>query len=141
MADLRRTEIPTNIEFLPNYEIPKIPLCKYLTDYEFDLLFKLSRPQSDPYLILKLLESVRIEPEKKCWFRTNDWSNYSHIEKVPAHRVSYEIFIGPLIAGKEICHHCDRKGCSNPWHLFQGTHSDNMKDAMRKGRLYQRILI
>lgn len=76
-----------------------------------------------------------LEPEKGCWFiRGRDWSNYTTIGRKSGHRLVYQLCIGPLIKGKEICHKCDRKGCINPAHLFQGSHSVNMHDAQRKGR-------
>lgn len=88
----------------------------------------------------KLLGNIIINADKGCWFRSKDWSYYSNlrIEKqvIGAHRISYEIFKGPLIFGKEICHHCDRKGCINPFHLFQGSHSDNINDGRRKHRVF-----
>lgn len=54
-----------------------------------------------------------------------------------AHRVSYELFIGPIPEGMYICHHCDRHGCINPTHLFAGTQKDNVRDMMAKGRANQ----
>jgi hypothetical protein len=35
----------------------------------------------------------------------------------------------------QACHHCDNPPCVRPSHLFVGTKSENMKDAIRKGRV------
>lgn|SRR5574339_344391 len=79
---------------------------------------------------------ITCDPEWGCWFiKDRDWSSYMSINGERAHRLIYKKYRGPLKAGQEICHKCDRRGCINPSHLFQGTHSDNMKDARRKGRL------
>lgn len=51
-----------------------------------------------------------------------------------AHRYSFEIFIGDLM-GLFVCHRCDNPKCVNPFHLFRGTNTDNMRDAKAKGRL------
>jgi hypothetical protein len=40
----------------------------------------------------------------------------------------------PLGTGMMACHHCDNPPCINPDHLFEGTRSDNMRDAWAKGR-------
>jgi HNH endonuclease len=52
-----------------------------------------------------------------------------------AHRAAWILFVGPIPAGMDVCHHCDVRMCVNPYHLFTGTRGDNMRDASRKGRI------
>jgi hypothetical protein len=51
-----------------------------------------------------------------------------------SHRVAYKIAFGPFDESLDVCHKCDNPPCCNPSHLFLGTASDNMRDAVRKGR-------
>jgi hypothetical protein len=53
---------------------------------------------------------------------------------IGAHVVSFILHFGPLKPGNRVCHTCDTPRCVRPDHLFQGTQTDNMQDASKKGR-------
>lgn len=50
------------------------------------------------------------------------------------HRISYGLFVGPLVGDECALHSCDNPPCFNPHHLFKGTRLDNNQDRKRKGR-------
>lgn len=80
------------------------------------------------------------EPNSGCWLWLDHIgkARYGFIswkgKKHKAHRMSYQIYIGPIPPGMLICHKCDNPSCVNPDHLFLGTQTDNMRDMVRKGR-------
>ena len=81
-----------------------------------------------------------VEISGSCW----EWSGYKNqqgygifwLGKGPkrAHRVLWQWLYGRIPAGMAICHRCDNPSCVRPRHLFLGTYSDNMRDAVEKGR-------
>jgi len=86
-------------------------------------------------------EIIRVAELGPCWEwdgpRNGDGYGYCSIgsrRSRGAHRLSYELHIGPIEAGMVICHRCDNPPCINPDHLFPGTHGDNLADMRAKGR-------
>ena len=74
-----------------------------------------------------------------CWLWTGATNGrYGHIQvngkTAVAPRVAYTLFRGPIPQGLFVLHSCDNPLCVNPEHLRTGTHRENMRDMVERGR-------
>lgn len=75
-----------------------------------------------------------------CWLWLGwvDRHGYGQVSvaghKHGAHRVAFELEVGPIPPGLQVLHRCDQPLCVRPDHLFLGTNADNMADKKTKGR-------
>lgn len=75
---------------------------------------------------------------ESCWL----WTGYKTEEgygqikfrtkRLVAHRVSYELYVGPIPDGMCVLHECDVHACVNPDHLFLGTQVDKVYSTVAK---------
>ncbi len=89
--------------------------------------------------LIERFEDGIINRENGCWNVNPGVSGgYGKIQAfgktMSYHRVSYELYNGPIPSGYMVCHKCDNPSCVNPEHLFLGTAKDNMQDKIDKGR-------
>jgi len=106
----------------------------------------LPKPKPTPSQVLeRLMSKVVINPTTGCWEFTGsiEWTGYGKIsvnqKYVKAHRLSYELHIGPIPPGMDldhICHTiencpggvtCPHRRCVNPAHLKPATRRENAR--------------
>jgi hypothetical protein len=98
-------------------------------------------PRSKSYILAALSARTAVgTKENDChvWTAGKTAAGYGEInfdgETKLAHRVAYELLVGPIPDGLLVCHRCDNPSCVNPKHFFLGSSDDNAKDMARKGR-------
>lgn len=98
-----------------------------------------SKPGRGASLMTKFLQRIVIH-ESDCWLWVGSLNNEGYgnfvFEYLPngrarvqrgAHRVSYELFVGPIPAGLHLDHLCRVTGCVNPAHLEPVTVAENVR--------------
>lgn len=99
---------------------------------------------------LERFEEKYIIEDSGCWIWTGAgakggsrygsfyFPDYPYIKSkdmVSSHKASLYLYTGVATSSEEhILHSCDNGFCVNPEHLSVGTHKDNMRDMMEKGR-------
>lgn len=89
----------------------------------------------------RLLEKVSVNPITGCheWTAARSASGYGKIyvlgrprtnRVVPAHRVAYELWVGPIPEGLQLDHLCRNRACVNPAHLEPVTQRVNLLRGM-----------
>lgn len=69
----------------------------------------------------------KVEKTDMCWLWTGVKrpAGYGRFGGAQAHRVAYELLVGPIPAGLELDHLCRVPGCVNPAHLEPVTKAEN----------------
>lgn len=75
-----------------------------------------------------------------CWIYISRWHStygYGRIREgrrgsrhLLAHRVAFELYVGPLAPNEVVRHTCDLPLCCNPRHLRKGTQAENIADKL-----------
>ena len=100
-------------------------------------------PLAPEHLAKRLLNGIAQINQHGCWLWGRATSaGYGSMtvsrKTMRVHRLAFAIVSGrPERDLREICHNCpggDNPLCLNHEHLFEGTHGDNVRDAISKGR-------
>ena len=95
----------------------------------------------------------KVEKISNCWIWKNQLNSKGYglffvtrrkiwgkaPKKFLAHRLAYEFVKGFIPTNLCVLHKCDNPPCVNPMHLFLGTLSENVLDAIKKGRWIQKF--
>jgi hypothetical protein len=91
-----------------------------------------------------LQDRISPEPMTGCWLWTGYQDEYGYgsglskriFKTQLAHRVIYELLVGPIPKGLTIDHLCRVRCCVNPGHLEPVTHAVNMKRGIHGSKTH-----
>lgn len=87
-----------------------------------------------------LLERMRVEMQGDCIVSRLSPTNGGYVQlnvggkRKYVHRLTWEIFNGKIPFGKDLLHSCDVRNCVRLEHLRIGSHQENMRDMVSRGR-------
>ena len=75
--------------------------------------------------------------ERGCWLwlGAKDYNGYARFGGELVHPKTFEMAGFKCDADKEHCHTCPNHSCINPYHIYAGTHKQNMEDAAKAGTM------
>jgi hypothetical protein len=103
------------------------------------------RQVSDNDLLRMIIMNKSVVTQSGCW----EWQGaksygYGMImrnhQRLRVHRLSYELWCGPIPKEMVMRHSCDNPCCVNPSHLEPGTQAENIQDTVSRNRHGQRKL-
>ncbi len=102
---------------------------------------------ADYELTQQLLEAfwLNVTQTSTCWlwegptnFDNHGYITIPHHGTEGVHRISWRLHCGAIPVGMHVLHRCeglvDFPNCVNPFHLYLGTHKDNMADIARRNQ-------
>lgn len=123
-----------------SYDTLSHPIIRLVCDKKCGILVGMGRA----LIPLEIRYERHIRRTDSCWVWTKHVNNNGYAQMRVGrtgngpiwlvHRWAYQHFVGPIPEGKLVLHHCDNKRCSRPDHLYLGTHKDNARDAVVRGR-------